>query len=393
MRITSIETVQLGAIPYLIFLRIGTDVGITGTSDTYYSTDAIRGFVHQSAAPVLLGADPTRSEAIWADLHLHHMSRWGGIGTEMRALSAIDVALWDIRAQALDVPVHALLGGLVRDSVPTYNTCAGPMYGLAGWNREGEGKSTLDDLWAQNNEPARLAEDLLAQGITAMKIWPFDRFALESGGGRIASADLKRGLEPLELIRAAVGDEIDIMLEGHGYWSLPAAKQIAAATEPFAPAWLEDLVVPNDLDALLELKASTRTPVVASEMLATRFQYRQLLERRAADIVMIDPTWAGGITESKKIVALAEAFGRPVTMHDCTGPFTLLAGLHLALSSPGAIFQESVRAYLATWYPQLSTIDLRVEAGRIHAPTRSGIGAELRPEVLLRDDVTRQVSE
>ncbi|MCC6854559.1 MAG: mandelate racemase/muconate lactonizing enzyme family protein [Microbacteriaceae bacterium] len=393
MKITSVETIQLTDLPYLVFVRIGTDEGITGTSDTYYTADAVRGFVHQDAAPILLGADPFRTEAIWDQLHTHHMARWGGIGMEMRALSAIDVALWDIRAQALGVPVYQLLGGLVHDTIQTYNTCAGPMYGLAGFNRAGEGKSDLDDLWAQNNEPARLAEELLAQGIQAMKIWPFDRFAPASGGKRVTAAEIREGLRPFREIRAAVGDDIDIMLEGHGYWNLTSAQQIAAAVEEFSPAWLEDMIIPNDIDALLELKNSTTTPIVASEMLTTRNQFRPLLERRAADIVMIDPTWAGGITESKKIIALAETYGRPVTMHDCTGPFTMLAGIHLAVSAPNAIFQESLRAYLATWYPGLTTIDLRIEKGRIHPPTEPGIGAALRADVLDRHDVVHQISQ
>lgn len=393
MKITSVETIQLPDMPYLVFVRIGTDAGITGTSDTYYTTDGIRGFVHQDAAPVLLGADPFRVEALWDRLHTHHMARWGGIGMEMRALSAIDVALWDIRAQALDVPVYELLGGIVHDTIQTYNTCAGPMYGLAGFNRSGEGRSALDDLWAQNNEPARLAEDLLSQGITAMKIWPFDQLALASGGKRITMPEIEQGLRPFREIRAAVGNDMDIMLEGHGYWNLTSAKQIAQAVEEFSPAWLEDMIIPNDIEALLELKQSTSTPIVASEMLVTRYQFRQLLERRAADIVMIDPTWAGGITESKKIIALAESFGRPVTMHDCTGPFTMLAGIHLAVSAPNAIFQESLRAYLATWYPALTTIDLQITDGRIHPPTRSGIGAELRPEVLQRPGIVHQISD
>lgn len=392
MKITSVETLQFPDIPYLIVVRIGTDEGLFGTSDTYYTTDAIRGFVHQEAAPVLLGADPFRVESIWDQLHTHHMARWGGIGMEMRALSAIDVALWDIRAQALGVPVYQLLGGLVHESIPTYNTCGGPMYGLAGFNRQGEGKSPLDDLWAQLNEPARLAEELLSQGITAMKIWPFDRIALANGGKNVSAAEIEEGLKPFRDIRAAVGYDIDIMLEGHGYWNLLSAKKIASAVEEFAPAWLEDMIIPNDIDALLELKSSTTTPIVASEMLVSRNQYRLLLEKRAADIVMIDPTWAGGITESKKIIALAEAFGRPVTLHDCTGPFTLLAGLHLALSAPNAIYQESLRAYLATWYPALTTIDLQIEDGRILAPDLPGLGAALKPEVFERADVNRHTS-
>lgn len=392
MKISSVETIQIPEYPNLIFIRIGTDEGIVGTSDTYYTTDAIRGFMHQEAVSVLLGADPFRIEYLWDLLYSHHVARWGGIGAEMRALSAIDVALWDIVSQALGVPMYQLLGGLTHESIPTYNTCGGPMYGLAGFNRAGEGKSPLDDLWAQNNEPARLAEDLLSQGITAMKIWPFDRIALANGGRNISDSEIKDGLRPFQEIRSAVGNDIDIMLEGHGYWNLLSAKKIASSVEEYSPAWLEDMILPHNIDGLLELKESTVTPIVASEMLATRNQFLPLLEKKAADIIMIDPTWAGGVTESKKIIALAESFGRPVTLHDCTGPFTLLAGLHLALSSPNAIYQESLRAYLATWYPTLSTIDLRISGGRIFAPDTPGIGAELRPELLRRDDLMRQAS-
>ncbi len=110
-------------------------------------------------------------------------------------------------------------------------------------------------------------------------------------------ADLKTRLEPFRRIREAVGDRIEIRLEGYGYWDITTAKKIAAAVEDYQPAWLKDMVLAHDVNAIAELKASTSTPVIASEMLITRFQYRQLLERRAADIVMVDPTWAGGITD------------------------------------------------------------------------------------------------
>ena len=130
-----------------------------------------------------------------------------------------------------------------------------------------------------------------------MKIWPFDRFALAGDGRSITMTDLKTGLEPFRRIRDAVGDRIEIMLEGHGYWDVTTAKKIAGAVEDYRPAWLEDMILAHDVDAIAELKASTSTPIIASEMLITRFQYRHLLERRAADIVMVDPTWAGGIAE------------------------------------------------------------------------------------------------
>lgn len=392
MKITALETIQVEAFPFLIFIRVHTDEGLIGTSDTFYTTDAIRGFVHQSAAPMLLGRDPSQIERHWNALYARNVARWGGTGTEMRAISAIDACLWDILGQMLGAPIYQLLGGLAQDRIRTYNTCGGPVYGARGFRREGEGKGPLEDLWAQLNEPEVLAQELLDEGITAMKIWPLDRFALAGSGRYISGADLREGLEPLRRIREAVGDRIEIMLEGHGYWDITTAKRIARAAEEYRPAWLEDLVLGHDIEQIAELKASTTTPILASELLITRYQYRPLMERRAADIIMVDPTWAGGITESRKIVTMAESFGLPVAMHDCTGPFTMLAGVHLALSAPNAIYQEQVRAYLRTWYTELVPTLVEVVDGHILPPTAPGIGTSLLPEVLERPDARTQIT-
>jgi galactonate dehydratase len=392
VKITAIDTIHLDPYPFLILVRVHTDDGLIGVSDTFYTGDAVRGFVHETVAPYLLGKDPRTIERHWEALYARTVARWGGVGMEVRAISAIDAALWDILGQSLGAPIYQLLGGLARDRIRTYNTCGGPLYGGRGFSRAGEGKGPLEDLWAQINEPEVLAQELLAEGITAMKIWPFDRFALAGDGRSISSADLRQGLEPFRRIREAVGDQMEIMLEGHGYWDIATAKKIARAVEEYRPAWLEDMVLAHDIDAIAELKASTSTPVIASEMLITRFQYRQLLERRAADIVMVDPTWAGGITESRKIVTLAESFGLPVSLHDCTGPFTLLAGVHLALSAPNVIYQEHVRAYVRGWFGELVAESVQIVDGHILPPTGSGIGTHLLPEVLERPDARVQTS-
>jgi L-alanine-DL-glutamate epimerase-like enolase superfamily enzyme len=208
------------------------------------------------------------------------------------------------------------------------------------------------------------------------------------GGHTIDAANLKRGLEPFRKIREAVGDQMEIMVEGHGLWSLPAAKKIAHALEEYQPYWLEDLLRADDLDALADLRRSTTTPILVSDYLTTRYEYKAVLEKNAADIIMIDPTWAGGITESKKIATMAETWKRPVAMHDCTGPFTLFAGLHLAINATNAVYQETVRAYLHISYPQLVTEGVAVEQGHILAPTQPGLGTTLLPEGRLRPDVT-----
>ncbi|HKG26075.1 MAG TPA: mandelate racemase/muconate lactonizing enzyme family protein, partial [Thermomicrobiales bacterium] len=220
----------------------------------------------------------------------------------------------------------------------------------------------------------------------------FDSGLRALGGQRIDTADLDRGLEPLRKIRNAVGDRMEIMVEGHGFWSLPAAKKIAGALEEFRPYWLEDLMRADDVGALAELRQSTSIPLLVSEYLTTRYEYKPVLEQRAADILMIDPTWAGGITESKKIATMAETWKRPVAMHDCTGPFTLFAGLHLAINATNAVYQETVRAYLRVIYPNLVTEGVQVEAGHLLAPTAPGLGTALLPEVREQPDVTVQTS-
>jgi len=155
-----------------------------------------------------------------------------------------------------------------------------------------------------------LAEDLLSQGITGMKIWPLDPYAETSDGHYISDADLQQALEPFRRIRSAVGGEMDVMVEFHSLWDLPTAKKIARALEEFEPYWFEDPVKADDLDAWAEFAASTHVPVTASETLSGRFAFRELMEKGAAEIVMLDVGWCGGLSEANKI---ATRWPRPTT--------------------------------------------------------------------------------
>ncbi len=387
MKITRIETVELADTPYVLYVRVHTDDGLIGTGDTFMMTGAIRGYIHERAAPKLLGKDPTEIQRHWTALYDRDAARFGGQGVEVRAISAIDVALWDILGQSVGRPIYQLLGGKSRDRVPIYNTCGGPAYGRPPYEVHGR-PGPLEDLYAWNNDPAALAAELLEEGITAMKLWPFDDIALRNEGLTISAAELEDGLRPIRLIREAVGSKMRIMLEGHGFWRLPAAVKIARALEDYDIEWVEDLLLAHDIGAIASLHDQTTVPVLASEYLVTRHQFLPLLEQKAADIVMLDPTWTGGITESHKIGVLADTFGLPVTMHDCTGPFTLLAGVHLALAAPNATYQETVRAYIRTWYRDVVPHSVVIEDGAILPPTEPGIGTSLLPDVLSRPDAT-----
>ncbi|MFI4981053.1 MAG: mandelate racemase/muconate lactonizing enzyme family protein [Nevskiales bacterium] len=401
MKITGIDTIRIGEFPNLLWVQVHTDEGLIGLGETFFGAAAVSAYVHESAAPYLLGKDP---------LHIDRHSRvllnpilgFASTGAEMRGNSALDIALWDIFGQASNQPIHQLLGGLSRERIRIYNTCAGYLYGqgsarlqnsTGNWAMpEALPRGPYEDLDAFMHRADELAESLLAQGITGMKIWPFDPAAELTGGLHISGPELRRALEPFGKIRRAVGDRIDIMVELHSLWNLPTAKRIARALEEFEPYWFEDPIKMDNLQALADFARSTRVPVTASETLATRWAFREVLERQAAGIIMLDLSWVGGISEAKKIATMAEAHQLPVAPHDCTGPVVLIASLHLSLNAPNALIQETVRAYYSTWYRDLVTELPRIENGYAYPMTGPGLGTCLNLDVLTRSDVTVQRS-
>ena len=388
MKLTRIETIHLAEHATLLFVRLHTDEGLVGYGETKYAPAALRGFIHDYAAPLLLGTDPLAIDRHWRTIY-EHTIRCGALGVEMRALSALDIALWDILGQATGMPIYQLLGGATHDQMPVYNTCAGPVYARTLDRAVGTGDAGVyEDLDAFMTRAGELAEDLLSEGIKGMKIWPFDPFAASTRGQRISLEDLEIGLEPFRKIRRAVGNRMEVMVEGHGHWSLPAAKRIAQAVEEFEPFWIEDLIRPDNIDALVELRRSTRTPMLVSEMLQTRYAYRPMFEAGAADIVMVDPAWCGGISEARKIGHMAETYNLPVTFHDCAGPINLFAGLHLAFNAPNAMYQETVRAFIRTFYPDLITNNIDIQNGYASPPVGPGLGTALLPDITSRADAT-----
>ena len=390
MNIVGIETILPGdqsPLPEIVFVRVYTDSGIIGHGETYYTPRAVAEYLHEFLAPRLLAHGGCSPEALWEHGY-RSAARFGGRGLEMRALSAVDVAVWDACAISAGVPLHAMWGGPTKDRLSTYNTCAGPSYGKS-WRIGGAsvGRGKYEDFDSFFNRPGELAVELVEEGFSGMKIWPFDRMASFPGAPTIDPSDLRRGVEIFEKIRAAVGSDIEIMAEGHGMWSVAAAKTIAKALEPVKPAWIEDFILADQPALLRELKQSTTIPLLASEYLISRFEYAPIIDQGAADIIMIDPTWCGGITESRRIVALADAAGLPVTFHDCTGPFTLLAGIQLSFGSTNVLYQEVVRAYLHSVYPEFVDELPPLQQGKYLPPTRPGIGAVLQPDIVDRPGV------
>jgi L-alanine-DL-glutamate epimerase-like enolase superfamily enzyme len=315
----------------------------------------------------------------------------------MRGNSALDIALWDLLGKVTGQPIYQLLGGLSRESIRIYNTCAGyqyvrgaPRQAVDNWGLpEGAtGEGPYEDLQAFLHTADELAISLQSQGITGMKIWPFDPYAEASGGLYISNADLDLALEPFRKIRSAVGRDMDIMVEFHSLWNLPTALRIARALEEFEPFWFEDPLKADNIDALAIFAASTDVSTTISETLATRWSFREVMERNAARVIMLDLSWVGGISEARKIAAMAEAYQLPVAPHDCTGPVVLQASMHLSLNAPNALIQETVRAYYTGWYRELVTTLPVIENGYASLPHAPGLGLELQPGLSRRPDAT-----
>ncbi len=400
MKITRLETLRLDEFPNILWIHIHTDEGLIGLGETFYGVAAVEAYLHESAATYLLGKDPLEM-----DRHARALYGYVGYrstGAEMRGNSAVDIALWDLFGKVTNQPLYQLLGGASRDKIRIYNTCAGyqytrkqPRQAVDNWGiptGEAVAEGEYEDLDAFLNRADELALSLQAQGITGMKIWPFDPYAEASNGQDISNKDLNKALEPFRKIRDAVGDDMDIMVEFHSLWNLPAARRIAAALEEFKPYWFEDPLNADNIDALAAYAASTRVPVTLSETLATRWSFREVFERGAAGVVMPDISWCGGISEAKKIATMAEAYQLPVAPHDCTGPVVLAASAHLSINLPNALIQETVRAYYTGWYRELVTEIPPIENGFIRAPTGPGLGTELAPGLFDRPDGTVRVS-
>jgi L-alanine-DL-glutamate epimerase-like enolase superfamily enzyme len=392
MKIIALETLVIEDHPNTTFVRVHTDEGLVGLGDAYYRPTMVEAYVHDVAAPLLLGEDPRAVEKHWYTLH--RLAPGASlIAGEIRGLSAIDVALWDICGQAAGLPLYRLMGGPTRQSLRVYNTCAGARYGMP--KPRGETANFIDreptgryeDLELQLNNPAELAHSLIDEGYTAMKIWPFDRFGPPCNGERIEPAELALGLEPFERIRAAVGNTIDIALEMHSVWGLVAAQRIARAVEPFDPMWFEDPVRMDNFDTLRLFRESTRIPTTASETMSTRWSFREALEKRAISIAMLDIGWVGGLSEARKIASMAEAYHLPIAPHDCVGPITLVASIHLDYAVPNVYIQEVVRAYLHDIYPRWVTNVPRVDRGTIRPFEEPGLGTALLPDLPSRPTV------
>lgn len=373
LKITKVEAVRFnrerrfhGIAVDWTWVRLHTDKGIVGIGESYPGHEWHLGALKEMARWVL-GRDATDIERLWQDLYYRISYRPVG-GADLRMLTAINIAQWDILGKACGLPVYKLLGGKAQERLLVYNTINGwPIYGM----RE------PDDI-------EKITEFLLKREIRGIKIYPYDRGPVDPvrrhGGTFITQAELKRCLDPIQRIRKVAGDQMEIALDLSSRWNLPCALQIARSVEPYGILYFEDPMLPDNLEAYAILARETSVPVCISERLATRFRFREMFELRAVDVVMFDVTWCGGISEAKKIADMADTYKLPVSPHTGGGPVLWFASIHVATSLVNFYIMESVFHFYNDIYPYFIKEVPVPSKGHVQAPEKPGLGIEVREE-------------
>ncbi len=358
-----------------IFIQVDTDEGLTGWGEvtTYPGLVANRvvAAMVREVRSLLVGEDPSRIEAIWHKL-FRLFTYLGTRGATTATISGIDIALWDIRGQALGLPIYELLGGPVRDTIPLYVHFA---------------PDTTPEGMAAN---AKQQVDLGAKGI---KTDPFLAAGRRVGldhidylHGEIDPATEQLGVDMIAAIREAVGPQIELLIDAHAIYNVPTAIRLATRLAAYNIHWFEEPCPPESYHALQQVREQVPTRICVGERLHTRFEFVPVLERRLADFIMPDVTWTGGITELKKIATMAEAYYIPISPHDASGPINILAGAHVSLNVPN-FYKLEARRVRFDFYNAFLSEPLAVRDGDLVVPNRPGLGVSLNPDYLRAHEV------
>jgi galactonate dehydratase len=366
LKITDVDTVIVGArLRNWVFVKVVTDEpGLVGWGEATleWKTQAVAGAV-RDLTPLLQGRDPFRIEDLWQSMRRHQFWPLGIIG--MSALSGIDQALHDVKAKALGVPIYELLGGRVRDRIRLYDH-------LGGGDPDAVYATTRPDHFAE------AAATSVAEGFTAVKVLP-----VPPVGPLAGAAEIRSGERALAAIRNQVGDHIEIMVDLHGRTSPAAAIQVIEAMAPYRPWFVEEPVQPGDVGQLRQVAEAVGVPLATGERLAGRQEFHQVLEARAVAVIQPDVCHCGGLSELRRIAAMAEMYGVSVAPHNPLGPVATAHNLHFAASSPNWLIQEQMRA-AAPWWDEVVTRPLEITEGHVALPEGPGLGLEVDEEAAAR---------
>ena len=372
MKITDIKSYVYAPLPEnpWFFIEIETDEGITGLGETsdYRATPMLAGGI-DAIKRLLIGEDPSHIEELWQRVFRNYTTI-NGRGFVSHLVSAVDVALWDIRGKALGQPVYQLLGGPVRANVPIYTHIQDQWF---------EGVTIADAVAAARETKADRYEAIKTDPFKWQR--PHDGPFLGAGMVEFLNPDsIAEAVDWIAALREELGAGYELMVDAHGRFDVASAIRAGRALEPYGLIWYEEPVPPESFQALREVRENTNIPICVGERLYTRYDYTPVFEQRLADYVMPDILWTGGISEIKKIAAMAEAYYVRISPHDALGPVSIVAGAHASITMPNLYRLEAMHR----WFPEFARIItpmFEVHNGAIHLdPTRPGLGVELNHE-------------
>ncbi|MFO1151647.1 MAG: mandelate racemase/muconate lactonizing enzyme family protein [Alsobacter sp.] len=359
-----------------LFVEVSTDEGVTGWGEITTTTDiANRGLTAmlRQIGPMMVGEDPAQIERLWHRL-FRSFTYMGSRGAAVECLSAIDIALWDIRGKTLGKPIYELLGGPVREDIPLY---------------------THPDQRKFTSKEAVIAEiqDIVKSGHTALKFDPFPQQGPVVDGrareqregyldGSMTRRDEREAAELTALIRETAGPDIEILIDAHGRFDVPTAIRLCRSLEEAGKIdWFEEPCPPESLNALKQVREKVSAPISWGERGHTKWDFVPVLENKLADFIMPDVTWTGGITELKKISALCEAYYIPVSPHDAAGPINVVAGAQVMMTVPNFYKLETSEWNLSK-YDHLIDVPLDNSNGSLKLNPAPGLGIEMNREYL-----------
>lgn len=353
-----------------MWVRLYTDNGIVGVGETYWNTNAQMG-VLKDKKNLILGHDAIEMTTLMDSIR---NDSWGGSsGADMKIISAINMAQWDILGKAANMPVYKLLGGKFRPKQRLYNT-----------------SNTLPGM-TMEKDAEKMTKFLMDKGIKGVKIWPYDNFAAKNQGSFIAPSEREKCLDWVKRIRNTAGKDFEIAIEFHTRWNLTSALKIAKDLEPYDVMWLEDIMGEDNMESYSILCRDTSCTVAVSERLATKYRFREVLERKAADIILLDIAWCGGISEAKKIVDMADAYYIPFATHNFGGPVLWMSSIHLGTAAKNCYITESSWEMYNNVFPYfVKNIPVPVD-GYVSPPEGPGLGIEFSDEPIKNGDAKVEV--
>ena len=348
-----------------VFVQVATDAGIVGTGEASHSSnDALCVSALKQMGESLVGKDPRRIETHW-----QRLSRSASGRVERTALSAVEQALWDIVGQVANLPIYQLLGGAVREKIRLY----------ANINRGAQDRSP--ENFAQRAQAA------VAEGFKAVKLAPFD----EAHHSRMGESDLRHaaetGLTRMAAVREAVGDSVDVLVDCHCRFDVATARQMAEELAKLNVFWFEEPVSRHPVALLREVKDAVSLPIAAGEEFFGREEFYELLTTRACHFAMPDVKHCGGIAEARRIAALAETVGIPVSPHNPAGPVSTAASVHLCATLPNFLMLEYQWGEV-DWRRDLTIPSETIVDGCLALPDAPGLGLRLNEDELARHAVS-----